>query len=292
MKRILAICFSVTLFSLLTGCAGDRSPAREETRQVGPAWKLSYSKECSAGAAEDCEGLYGFLIQEDGRYLVGPAPEGQRVSGEIKSEELEGLRLALSPITDRIGPEVVFEEECIQIEQRDQQRVSLNLNRRGQELKVLWIDGDSTCFVGLDREGAEKLQTEVEKLVAAYYPQPFPDACLDAAHEVHRTYAPLKSCRADADCTFVDNVYGAIPQGEVQYVATDSCTVVQPLVVANAALLSNRQLELLNLRQKAREVCGERLVRADCTTQGFQAQWASPVCRAGTCSYTQLERNF
>lgn len=287
MKRTIAVCIAITLVTLFTGCSPERDPARQDERQISPVWTLHYSTKCAEKPLEECAGAHGFTVREDAKFVVGPTPQGQRVSGEIKAEEIEVLRSSVDQVLNRIGPELVATEECVESETQ-WQPTSLVLSRMGNELQLIRADGRNFCFSGVTAEDAKQLYAQILKLVAAYHPNPFPDECLEAAQVVHDMYPELQECRADSDCAFIDTVYGVIPQGEIQMVVTDDCTRVTPLAVGNAEAILSAQLNLIAARQKAREVCGEKLVRDDCTIQGFQAQFSVPKCSSGKCTFSSM----
>ncbi len=236
----------------------------------------------SGNSQEKCVAAYGFTIQGDQHFQVGPGPQGQLLSGTLEPGEfkaIEDLVTALLPALARSEGS----ENCVPYTQGEANE-QLLLSHQGRELTILHTAETTYCFQTPTLNEAESFQQTIRRLALKYYPLPFPDECLDTAQSLEALYPQLYACTSDHDCSFLDKNYVPIPLEQTQYITTDACTVMKPLVVANPILMAPIRGQLLETRRKALEICGARVIRLNCSeTLGFYTNQARPVCLNNTC---------
>ncbi len=125
---------------------------------------------CEALNPHYCTGLFGFTVQNDGRFTVGPSDNGATLSGSITGSErarlstdasLVSASLTTSPICDPahtipgIGDRVDF------------------VDSRVGTVPVYEVGVGSVCYQA-GRDQAIKLHTDLAALMAKYYTLPFP----------------------------------------------------------------------------------------------------------------------
>lgn len=234
----------------LTGCQRNRShpdpvepqsPAQASAGSARGDWWVSY-----AGA-----GPHPFVVRSDGRYVVGPGPDGQSLYGEITPDESREIEAILPPAPV---------QGC------------------GPSETSFWVDGSKpgpACSSGLE--------SAARKLAAKYYPSNFPSPCVDAAHALRVAYASVSRCERDSDCSYVDESLSPVGEATKHEPESDACGYVKPLAVANAFEAVAHQLPLVLKRDVARRLCAkEPPLRTACGLSGASSL-PKPTCLKGYC---------
>jgi hypothetical protein len=136
-------------------------------------WRLiSLQTACEAVLDDYCPGRYGFKVQSDGAYTAGPSPNGRQVVGRIKPDELRRLHQLMSKFSaessvhDRAPkhPAMPGIKDQIYIEFVD-----------GTAIRAYELGGSARQIRHISAwDDARRLHNVVHKLLARYYPQPFP----------------------------------------------------------------------------------------------------------------------
>jgi hypothetical protein len=240
-------------------------------------WHLSYAAKCTVLSPEKCAGAYRFSIFDDGKFQVGPAPQGEMYVGSLESEEIQAVQQILNSLFKRIPGEGESLEKCTPVASQDREGL-ITLSFEGYKKDVIRHTNVQLCFTDLSSDEAQVLLNSVEKTVSKYYPTQFPNSCTDAAVALENDHHSIQSCQHDDDCAYLDDFYMPVKTQAVDSVVTDDCTFIRPLVVANRFSATSSQLKLLMVREKVREVCGERLVRPGCRRSVLDPTQGSPVC--------------
>ena len=146
-----------------------------DTNSGGPSshWRqVRVQTACEAMQDDYCLGRYGFIVQSDGEYTAGPSPNGRKVEGRIKPDELQRLHQLMgkfsvdSPVQDRTPeqPTVPGIKDQIDIEFAGWNTVrAYEVGGAGRKIlhSGAWDD-------------ARRLHDLVHHLLAHYYPHPFP----------------------------------------------------------------------------------------------------------------------
>src|SRR5262245_18041086 len=115
MKRTLAslIAFAAVM-SVAAACSSSKNDTNVPGQQVqpvaGPAWKLRLNSIKAGTNAEVTNSYYGFTVTADGRYEVGPGPQGQLLVRQLSAEELATVQAQLDPQLAQI--DALNEETC------------------------------------------------------------------------------------------------------------------------------------------------------------------------------------
>lgn len=266
-----------------TGTPAKHTTPSEVTHNP-PNWVLKLESKCQENVTPDqCVGAYGLTILTDGHYVIGPGPQGELHKGTLTSDEIDHLHAAL---------DATLNASHLSSENHDtlNDPVSddtLTLTRGdNQDETLLRTTGSDFYFTIDSASDAKTLYKDIRELLTKYYTLPFPDACLDGTTALQALYASVQSCTTDADCSYIDNTFTPVEATSTAYLTTDDCSLVLPLVVANASSVRTSQGKLNDAFDRVRNVCQDRLVRADCTgVTGFQLTGANApaVCRSGTC---------
>jgi hypothetical protein len=120
-----------------------------------------------------CPGFYGFSVASDGKFKVGPAPNGTSIEGSISADELTTLTAAVNAqlasgnkMTCLDIHTIPGSGRVIAASLRDGSRV--NLRTVG-----LILGSHGNCALG-DYQKAQLVDEIVRKLMMKYYPQTFP----------------------------------------------------------------------------------------------------------------------
>ncbi len=292
LNNTLAVIAALIAATGLAGCSKTESGARgpypglQTEAQGEPAWKLTLKSLCAETEATQCIAAHGFTILADGRYLVGPASNGQTLTGVLNPDEFAKIHDVIDAIVAAPRTEVENNEVCQEADaSTGTNQDTIVLNIRGSEKSLFRKTSTQICFKGTQSSDAIAIHKAIYDLALSHYPQTFPNDCINSVQGVQAIYNLIGGgCTTDADCAYVDNVFGAIPNGDLQFVLTDNCTAIPPLVVANKAKLADSQERLIASKETARQTCGDEFYRGGCSlVSGFQANIAPPVCKFGSC---------
>jgi hypothetical protein len=267
---------SLTLACLLLGaCQSDsqRSPAgrtadpassQVNAPSIVPEWSIHYRALCDEGVA--CAGQFGWIASSLKTLEVGPAPEN-RAHRESLSED------ALFALAQAIETEWENSEDSERCEPED------SATRDAARIERL-VDGQV-----ITRCGSPAFLETIRPWVEATSPTPYPAPCWNLLAELRDLQETLLECRVDSDCAYVDPTFRPIEAGALEFIVTRTCDRVDPLWLANSALLVERGDAYATLKGRAQAECGTRFERPTCgMTEGFQALEAqSPACVAGRC---------
>lgn len=261
---------------------GQAAPEVHHEAHGGPAWKLNFNSNCASQEKDNCLGGYGFSVDAEGQYAVGPGPDGQVLRGKLPAAEFKAVEGPVAKLLGNQGVSIASETCAARTESDESDSVVLERRSERKEL-IRTTTTDFCASVSVTAE-AQGLHAAIKNLAAKYYPTPFPDECINAALKVEDLYASVTSCNHDSDCAYIDNTYAPIPTGDLQFVITDDCSFVKPLVVANRDAAIHASDRLFAARDWARGVCAARAPRVSCTgITGFQATQGNPVCVQGSC---------
>lgn len=282
-RVMMALAFAASIAS--SGClfsSNNSQPVSQPAPDTSPVWMLSYQVK-SDTAPEQSVAYYGFSVKADGSYQVGPGPQGQVQNGKIDADELQALLVAITPELNNPALSASSAEACDDLDQ-DQGEITITLTQHHKTAVLVHASGTQFCHRTTSSDQANNVQNAIDTLAQKYYATPFPDVCIEAADAVTALYPSVQGCSTDADCFYVDKDFNVIPPSSLQYVYTDNCSRVTPLIVANATALLAHQSALTSALSNAQDVCGYRMVREDCTgITGFNSTQAPPLCNRGVC---------
>jgi len=293
MMPVIAALAAVTLIGCGSGDHFQAAASPQHESAVVPehaSWALLYTASCSSGAAESCAGAYGFTLWNDGRYEVGPGPQGQLVRGWIQRKDVEGLRAHLASLRlDEVNAEFASSSShACATPPAGQSAAEVRLVS-GERSRVLLMDsGASFCSDASlvpTTANAQDLENWIKGMAQKYSPPLFPNPCVDAASALDQKYSGIRSCQSDIDCAYVDENLLPIETSIATRVVSDDCSYIQPLVVANRFLAVTNQRDLLLERELARKVCGGNLTKTQCThPYSFDPTAGAPICQEGVCT--------
>ena len=163
-------------------------------------------------------------------------------------------------------------------------RIQLLQNQR--EVVLIRSDSGTLCGPG-DAAQLRVLAEALLEIGRAHYPRTFPDDCLALTDDFASISEQITSCTEDSQCTNVDPTYSEIPEGQIQYVATKSCSAAPSLPTANRQGLRDARTTLLRLREKIPSVCQPQGIPGTCSSAdevGFQNHRSPARCIEGSCS--------
>jgi hypothetical protein len=305
----MAVAAALGLAAWSASCAKSTEPKKaaqpEATREAldGPEYRLVLLSDDSTATAPNWK--HGFSVNSDGTYQVGPAPDGQIITGILNPQEFAELDQGVAQLrgastTAALATESLAGESCAPaaLSSEDssegltlaQGKLTLTL-RSGQKASFRRTDSGfcsprSSEPGSVDQDyrlGAQVLYLSVQKLASKYTPGGFPDSCSTAIAAFQESAREAESCVTDSDCSYLDELLEPIAPDEVRFVMTDDCTALPAPVTSNAGRLSDMINTLFILKSGVQEACAERFFREDCTIGGFQADLAPPVCLQGKC---------
>ena len=262
------------------------NPAVAPVPGEGGSWTLRWTSTCTDGSTS-CPGALGFTVSSDGNWSVGPATTGDVYSGELEIAERIELSSRILPFLNAAGEQ----SRCSPSEEAANWSISnadLVLDQSGR--KVLNLNSAELCS-SAEAGTAKEVATLVLGFASKYQPAVFPDECLSLATNLEKDYEPLRQCQQDSDCAWLDFTFSPIATDEVQFVMTDACSKLRPLVAANRALMADPVIEKLQAaRNNLVDTCGAALARTNCEgIGGFESTLARPVCDLGRCKMPPLD---
>jgi hypothetical protein len=125
---------------------------------------------CEALNPRLCTGAFGFTVQSDGNFIVGPADDGATVTGSITESE----RAQLANDAARVSASLTTTPACDPTFAIAgvSDRIDFVDSRAGT-VPVYELRVGSVCYRA-GREQAMALHTDLAGLMGKYYPRPFP----------------------------------------------------------------------------------------------------------------------
>jgi hypothetical protein len=149
---------------LLAACGGPTSPDRD--------WlEVKEETSCEALVPAFCVGTYGFTVHNDGRFTVGPAPNGASLTGTLSASEWTQFSAEVAAVATNLPGKQECDESPRTVPGVSD-RVELLL-ARGGSTTVYALSAGGTCYVG-GRDRATRLHDDLDGLTSRYYPRPFP----------------------------------------------------------------------------------------------------------------------
>jgi hypothetical protein len=134
--------------------------------------ELKEQTTCEAMAPASCVGAFGFTVQNDGRFTVGPADDGSTLTGTLSEPE----RARISSDAALVGADLAGSPQCEagstvagasdEVDLVDARLGPVRVFDRGGTV-------GRTCYRG-GRDHALRLHSDLSALIARYYPRPFP----------------------------------------------------------------------------------------------------------------------
>jgi hypothetical protein len=155
------------LAPLLTlGLAGCGSPTTPDSSWV----QVEEHTACEALVPRFCVGLFGFTVQSDGTFTVGPADDGTTLTGSLTDSE----RAQLSSEAAQVSATLTTNPACDPAHTIAGigDRVDFVDSRAGT-VPVYQLGPGTICYRA-GREQAIALHTDLVSLMGKYYPRPFP----------------------------------------------------------------------------------------------------------------------
>jgi hypothetical protein len=152
--------------ALLSSCGGTTPTPSSSWRQ------LKETTACEAMNPAYCVGAFGFAVESDGRFTVGPAPDGSSITGVITNSE----RQQIDADANAVAANLNTGEECdtVATVPGSSQSVDLELQDGGSaQVVARGVTFGSVCYRG-GRAAATRLETDLADVMSRYYPRPFP----------------------------------------------------------------------------------------------------------------------
>lgn len=287
---------------MLQGCSSDSSSGSSDSdsqAQAALKWSLTLHSKCAEIVPEECPAGYGFTVTGDGKYRIGPAPQGQVLSGVLPQESFESFKALLEASVLNPGSgsgasadPTANEEKCdaltldpLRPRAQSLSDGSIEISGLGRQGILLRVESSKRCYRWLSAEAAEKIQASIFKLATEHYPLPFPDdTCDEALGSLESLYTSLKRCDTDEQCTYLDTNFEPIAPDSLQFVLTGDCTPVKPMIVGNYDRVLDARSQLVEKSEHARLACKKRRSATGCTGfSRFQATQPAAICSEGLC---------
>ncbi|OFZ78373.1 MAG: hypothetical protein A2603_12620 [Bdellovibrionales bacterium RIFOXYD1_FULL_55_31] len=261
---------SVPTFQTGPSPSPSPAPSSEPATSDRPLWtEVRYAARCdTANDPSTCSGHYGFTVFNSGKFRIGPAPEGQVLRDFLTRAEFELLNSALISAIRAHSSSHSYSPE--------------SHSSPTEELFIVQNGIEERMPIGMAtwREVFKQLR----QLSRHYYPDPFPNDCIDAAREFEKATEASKICAENADCVYLSPDFLPVEAENLDTVVIDDCSYITPLAVANAFEAVSHQLKLLMKRDLARRVCGEKLKRKSCLQEKrMDALAFPPLCIEKLC---------
>src|SRR6185437_1508820 len=153
---------AISLAAGLVACnSGNSAPQANRAQSAqGQAWAFTYKADCSQTAdPTQCLGAYGFTVNADGTYQIGPAPQGQLLKEKLDASDFSDLSKLVSGIVD--GSAAANAQETCSGYYTSESDYTLSFTKSGASSTVLHKTGTNLCSNRLDDADAEALDSEI-----------------------------------------------------------------------------------------------------------------------------------
>ncbi|MGK5082861.1 hypothetical protein WDW37_06120 [Bdellovibrionota bacterium FG-1] len=265
------------------GATTETAPATAPTTAAEQPWSLTLKSECAQTAQDQCVGKYGFSVTQEGKYQVGPGPKGQIKNGQLTEGEFSDLKTKLQQALTTIptGDHPTENHTGGVINDNDE---SISLSRSGQDKVLARNTGSDFYFLTPQPKESQDVQNAIREIAKIYYRLPFGNDCGDSIDKVEKLYDPALTCQADSDCLYVDpeRGYEVIPPGSEEWIFTEDCRLIKPLLVANKTQILSAAQGLIEAYDLATQSCGADFYRSECTYDQ-KPTTNPPVCVQNRC---------
>lgn len=154
------------LVALWAIACGSGSPSAPD-----PSWvQVAEHATCEALNPRLCAGAFGFTVQSDGHFVVGPADDGTTATGSITEAERARLSVEAAQVSATLTTTPVCDPTETIAGIGD--RVDFVDSRAGT-IPVYERGVGSICYRA-GRQQVQALHTDLVTLMGKYYPRPFP----------------------------------------------------------------------------------------------------------------------
>jgi hypothetical protein len=308
MRKAVVIFSALCIGTALVGCTKSNTHSAEKTTPItvtkvpGPViikpaveatWELKLSSVCPESTeAKNCVGKYGFSVDQDGKYKVGPGPNKELRTGQLTEEEKAAVKALFDTLLTSSTAEAENHDSTEEGNNSDSSEVitlsqvsdhSESSNANATERTLVKKEGTDLTLLTQSADVAKQTYTLVHQLAENYYPLPFPEPCVDGANLAKTFFTSMLDCKVDSDCAYIDSEYKAFVPEASTLITTDSCSLVPTLYVGNASLIQTNKEALNTYTTDLETGCPAHFTRENCTPMQFQANNAVPACVAGAC---------
>jgi hypothetical protein len=164
MESMRPISLAAAFAALSTAACG--SPSAPDANWV----EVTEHTTCEALRPQFCLGAFGFTVQNDGHFTVGPGEGGTMVTGTVTEAERARLGVDAALVSATLTTSATCEPT--QTVPGISDRVDFTDSRVGS-VAVYEVGVGSVCYRA-GRDQTVKLHTDLAALMAKYYPSPFP----------------------------------------------------------------------------------------------------------------------
>lgn len=267
------------------GTNGNTSPVPHETPPATTSnWTFQFISKCPTLSSEKCVGSYGFTLKSNGTYQIGPGPNGETLTGPITADELKNLTSLLISLPSKEALEdVKGKENCVPAPQLETTDL-IQFNLSDKEIGKIHSSKAELCYTSFSQTIAVQLEGLIHGLAIKYYPEIFPNPCIDATIDLNRFYDSLRFCITDRDCAYIGNDYLPLSSLANAKFITNDCSYIKPILVANSFSAVVNQLKLLTIREIALQLCGTQIVPYICSPNRIiDFCGRPPLCLQGRC---------
>lgn len=147
------------------------SPSPSPVAKVITWTQITETTRCESEIPSTCPGYYGFTVQNDGTYFVGPSVSGGILFGSLLPSEFERVveiadpivsLLSLSPLACTLGTGIPGSSDLVTLLTSDNVQYTLYQQTTTQY-----------CYMSSAQQATD-LDTLMNQLMREYYPTPFP----------------------------------------------------------------------------------------------------------------------
>jgi hypothetical protein len=290
MRNALVILAAFCVSGALVACNSESKPNpvghptdKRKDQQSALGWTLKYQAKCPEEIdASACIGAFGFAIEKNGDYTVGPDQKGQIRSGKLSEAEISSIASTLNSTISQSSARAEAHET---IEEPTENEITISFMRgNGAPENLVKTAGTDFYYQTQSFEEAKSLLTAVSNL-ATQYASNFPDNCKDGAMALQLLMNDVQKCNVDSDCAYLDSSFGVLAADSNETVVTDDCSIVKPLVLGNAELVRASASKITESLDAVRGACGDKMIREEegCTMKTLNLSGAKPSCDGGMC---------
>ena len=268
-------------------------------------WSQIFEQTSCEGNPDQCLGGYGFTIENDGHFVIGPNFQNFTIEGGLTTLELANFSAAANAV---LSDDLTLPEQCTSPHpsflphpsllphpsptpstgsNASDRLIAVDLAGEKTQVDETTQDTERQCIIG-DPTHVNALHALMTQLLTKYYPKQFPtisSACATATQKVVADYVQAQSCSDDSDCGYIDGFYNTISRGSTnEFVTTFNCATVTPfLVVANLKHVQDSLTTLQADKNAQFQACASAQGAISCKALGGFTTAFQPICDAGVC---------
>jgi len=125
---------------------------------------------CEAMNPRYCVGIYGFVVNDHGHFIIGPNPTGKTLEGELTTDEFAQLKAHADALATDVAADPTGKCEAGRRMMGTADVITLTVDLKAYAVAT---GPNASCSYNGDTESTKQLIADVQRLRQKYYVTPF-----------------------------------------------------------------------------------------------------------------------